>query len=62
MVDFRKGHVVLAALVKSELRKDPFTGTVCIFKSKRTDRLRLLYWDGTGLVMDYNRLEEHAFT
>lgn len=61
-VDFRKGHEGLAALVKNELRKDPFTGTVFVFRSKRADRLKLLYWDGTGLVMAYKRLEEHTFT
>ena len=57
-VDFRKGHDGLAALVKNELRKEPFTGTVFVFRAKRADRLKLLYWDGTGLVMAYKRLEE----
>ena len=54
-VDFRKGHDGLAALVKNELRKDPFTGTVFVFRSKRVDRLKLLFWDDTGLVMAYKR-------
>lgn len=49
-VDFRKGHDGLAALLKNELRKEPFTGTVFVFRAKRADRLKLLYWDGTGLV------------
>ncbi|WP_106755423.1 IS66 family insertion sequence element accessory protein TnpB [Pannonibacter carbonis] len=61
-IDFRKGHDSLAALVKNELHKDPFTGTVFVFRAKKTDRLKLLYWDGTGLVMAYKRLEEHSFT
>ena len=61
-VDFRKGHDGLAALVQNELRKEPFTGTVFVFRSKRADRLKLLYWDGTGLVMTYKRLEETTFT
>ncbi len=61
-VDFRKGHDGLAALVASVLRKDPFTGTVFVFRAKRADRLKLLYWDGTGLVMAYKRLEETSFT
>ena len=61
-VDFRKGHNGLAALVQNHLHKDPFTGTVYVFRSKRADRLKLLYWDGTGLVMAYKRLEEHTFT
>ena len=60
-VDFRKGHNGLAALVQNHLHKDPFTGTVYVFRSKRADRLKLLYWDGSGLVMAYKRLEEHTF-
>lgn len=61
-VDFCKGHDGLAALVQSMLRKDPFTGTVFVFRAKRMDRLKLLYWDGTGLVMAYKRLEDTTFT
>jgi len=61
-VDFRKGHDGLAALVQSELRKEPLTGTVFVFRSKRADRLKLLYRDGTGLVMTYKQLEETTFT
>ena len=60
-VDFRKGHDGLAALVQSVLRKDPFTGTVFVFRAKRADRLKLIYWDGTGLVMTYKRLDDHTF-
>ena len=60
-VDFRKGHNGLAALVQNHLRKDPFTGTIYVFRSKRADRLKLLYWDGSGLVMAYKRLEDHVF-
>lgn len=61
-IDFRKGHDGLAALVSSQLRKDPFTGTLFVFRSRRADRLKLLYWDGTGLVMAYKRLEASTFT
>lgn len=61
-VDFRKGHDGLAALVQSSLREEPFNGTVFVFRAKRVDRLKLLYWDGTGLVMAYKRLEETSFT
>ena len=42
-VDFRKGHDGLTAVVQSVLRKDPFTGTVFVFRAKRLDRLKLLY-------------------
>ena len=61
-IDFRKGHDGLAALVSSVLHQDPFTGTVVVFRSRRADRLKLLYWDGTGLVMAYKRLEDATFT
>ena len=61
-IDFRKGHDGLVALVTSVLRKDLFTGTVFVFRSRRVDRLKLLFWDGTGLVMAYKRLEEATFT
>ena len=44
------------------LRKDPFTGTVFVFRSRKADRLKLLFWDGTGLVMAYKRLEDATFT
>jgi len=61
-VDFRKGHDGLAALVQSALAEDPFTGTVFVFRAKRADRMKILYWDGSGLVMAYKRLEDHGFT
>lgn len=61
-VDFRKGHDGLAALVQSVLKEDPFTGTVFLFRAKRADRLKILFWDGSGLVMTYKRLEEATFT
>jgi len=32
-----------------------------VFRAKKADRLRLLYWDGTRLVMAYKRLENHTF-
>lgn len=61
-VDFRKGHDGLAALVQSVLKEDPFTGTMFLFRAKRADRLKILFWDGSGLVMAYKRLEAATFT
>ena len=54
-IDFRKGHDSLAAMVKNELRKDPFTGTIVVFRAKKADRLKLLYWDGKVLNNLRNR-------
>ena len=61
-IDFRKGMDSLAALVKQALAFDPFTGDVFIFRSKRSDRLKLLLWDGSGLCLVTKRLESGAFT
>ncbi len=61
-VDFRKGMDSLAALVAQALASDPFTGDVFIFRSKRSDRLKLLVWDGSGLCLVTKRLESGAFT
>ncbi|MBM3094023.1 hypothetical protein GFB56_25045 [Ensifer sp. T173] len=41
----------MAAQVTNELRKHPFTGTIFVFRSRKADRLKLIYWDGSGLVM-----------
>ena len=50
-VDFRKGMDGLAALVQQALRADPFAGDVFIFRPKRADRVKILVYDGTGLVL-----------
>ena len=60
-VDFRKGIDGLAALVQEHLRLDPYSGTIFVFRAKRADRVKLLIWDGSGLVMVYKRLEDGRF-
>jgi transposase len=60
-VDFRRGADRLAALVREQLKHDPFSGTIFIFRSKRADRLKILAWDGSGLVLLWKRLEHGAF-
>jgi transposase len=60
-VDFRKGMHSLAALVAQVLTADPFAGDVFIFRSRRSDSLKLLIWDGTGLCLIHKRLEKGAF-
>jgi transposase len=60
-IDFRKGADGLVALVSEMLGDDPFSGTVFVFRSKRTDRVKILVWDGSGLVLFWKRLEQGAF-
>jgi transposase len=60
-VDFRCGGDGLAAIVQTVLRHDPFSGTIYVFRCKRADRVKLLVWDGSGLVLLWKRLESGAF-
>jgi len=60
-VDFRKGMEGLAALVREAMGADPFCGTVYVFRAKRADRVKLIFWDGTGMVLVAKRLEDGKF-
>ena len=60
-VDFRKGADGLVALVREVLGHDPFCGTIFVFRSRRADRVKILAWDGSGLVLFWKRLEHGAF-
>src|SRR5262245_44500201 len=60
-VDFRKGADGLAALVRETLGADPFSGTIFVFRSKRADRIKILAWDGSGLILFWKRLEDGSF-
>lgn len=60
-VDFRKGGEGLAALVREALGENPFSGTIFVFRCKRADRVKILAWDGSGLVLVWKRLEHGAF-
>ena len=60
-VDFRKGPHGLAALAAEVLGEDPFSGIVLVFRAKRADRIKLLFWDGSGLMLVSKRLEQGGF-
>lgn len=60
-VDFRKGAHGLAALAAEVLAEDPFSGAVIVFRAKRADRIKLLVWDGSGLVLVWKQLQQGAF-
>ena len=60
-VDFRKGMDGLAAIVVNEFDLDPFDGAIFVFRSKRADRLKIIVWDGTGLVLVHKRIEGSGF-
>ncbi len=60
-VDFRKGAEGLAALVRDAMQDDPFSGVIYVFRAKRADRVKLIFWDGTGMVLVSKRLEDGEF-
>jgi len=74
-VDFRKGSEEgqktvrwtvfptngLALAVQEMFGLDPFCGAVFVFRSKRADRIKLLVWDQTGMVLVHKRLEDGKF-
>ena len=60
-VDFRKCHDGVAAVVEQELGLDPYSGVAVVFRSRRMDRMKVLWWDGTGLVLASKRLEQGRF-
>ena len=60
-VDFRKGAEGLAALVRETMEADPFSGAVYVFRAKRADRVKLIFWDGTGVCLFAKRLEDGKF-
>ena len=43
------------------MRADPFSGVVYVFRAKRADRIKFLYWDGSGVVLGAKTLEQGVF-
>lgn len=60
-VDFRKAHDGLIAIVRDEFGDDPFDGSVFLFLNRRSDRVKVLHWDGDGFWLHYKRLEAGTF-
>jgi transposase len=58
-VDFRRGHDGLAAAVQEMIGLNPFSGAAFVFRSKRADRIKVLVWDQTGLVLVHNDLHSY---
>lgn len=60
-IDFRRGVHGLVAIVAETLRADPYCGNVFVFRSKRKDRIKMIFWDGTGMFLMTKWLEEGGF-
>ena len=61
VTDMRKGFDGLAALVQTQINADPFSGQLFVFRGRRGDRVKALWWDGDGLCLYAKRLERGRF-
>ena len=60
-VDMRKSFHGLIGLTESVLAQDPLSGHLFVFINRRRDRIKLLYWGGTGFCIWYQQLEEGGY-
>lgn len=61
ITDMRRGMDGLASLVQEKLDAQPFSGHVFVFRGRRGDLLKILWWDGDGLCLFAKRLERGRF-
>ncbi|CAN5424315.1 IS66 family insertion sequence element accessory protein TnpB [soil metagenome] len=61
LTDMRRGFDGLAALAQSALEQEPFSGHVFVFRGRRGDIIKLLWWDGQGMCLFAKRLEKGRF-
>jgi transposase len=61
VTDMRRGFIGLAAMVQTALQESPFSGHVFIFRGRRGDLIKLLWWSGDGLCLFAKRLERGRF-
>jgi transposase len=59
--DMRKGFDGLSLLAQEVLQEDPFSGHLFVFRGRRGDLIKVLYWDGQGLCLFAKRLERRRF-
>jgi len=61
VTDLRRGFTGLGAVVQMKLEQDPFGGHVFVFRGRRGDLIKVLWWDGDGLCLFAKRLERGRF-
>ncbi len=61
VTDLRRGFVGLSGMVQTALEENPFSGHVFVFRGRRGDLIKVLWWDGDGLCLLATRLERGRF-
>jgi transposase len=61
VTDLRRGFVGLAGMVQTALEENPFSGHVFVFRGRRGDLIKVLWWDGDGMCLLAKRLERGRF-
>lgn len=61
VTDLRRGFTGLSAVAQTVLEQDPYSGHVFVFRGRRGDLIKLLWWDGDGLCLFAKRLERGRF-
>ena len=61
VTDLRNGFDGLAGFVQTQLAEDAFSGQLFVFRGRRGDRIKILWWDGDGLCLFAKRLERGRF-
>ena len=59
--DMRKSFDGLCGLTEQQIRQDPLSGQLFVFRNRNRDKLKILYWDQDGLAIWYKRLEQGTF-
>jgi transposase len=60
--DLRRGFDGLCAQIQNELQRSPFTGDLYLFRGRRGDKLKVLWYSEDGLCQFYKRLSDGKFT
>jgi len=61
VTDMRRGFATLASQAETTMRQDPFTGHMFVFRGRRGDLIKVIWWDGQGACLFSKRLEKGRF-
>lgn len=59
--DMRKSFNSLCGIIRRSMNLDPLSGYLFVFKNKRADRIKVVYWDSDGFAMWYKALQKGTF-